>query len=97
MKSCDIMGLKKGGDTMGYGTHTRIGKLDDIVLDKNISTIVDRINNRQTTIEDEISKREHEVEVLNNMSCKSTKVKKHNKYRIEYIEKEIYILKRLKL
>ena len=91
------MGLKKGGDTMGYGTHTRIGKLDDIVLDKNINSIIDRISNRQTTIDKEISTREHEVKVLSNMTCKSSKVKKHNQYRIEYIEKEIYILKRLEL
>ncbi len=65
------------------------------VLDKNIDTVVAKINSMQTTLIKEIENREHEVNVLMSIKSKNHSTNKNNKLRIEYVEMEIYVLKRL--
>jgi hypothetical protein len=74
---------------------TNIGKLDSIVLSKNIDAIINRINHGLTTIEKEVNNREHEISVLKAYRTLNSKTIKNNKIRIAYIEMEIDVLNRL--
>jgi hypothetical protein len=65
------------------------------ILDKNIDNIVKKINNRQTTLIKEIENREHEVNMINSLTGRNSITNKNNRLRIEYIEMEICVLKKL--
>jgi hypothetical protein len=81
---------------MGY-FNTSIGRLDAEVLKHNVDTIISRVNAGVTTLAKEVEYRKHEIEVLSNMTPKSSVTRQNNKRRIAYIKAEIYVLERIVL
>jgi len=80
---------------MGY-FNMSIGNITDDVLMKNVGKVVDKVMLGLTTFDKEIEIRLHEIRTISIMTSHKSRTIKNNKRRIEYINKEIAELIKLK-
>lgn len=80
---------------MGY-FNMSIGNITDDVLIENVGKAANKVMLGLTTFDKEIEIRLHEIETINMMTSHKSRTIKNNKRRIEYINKEIDELIKLK-